>query len=161
MSVIRKIVTGAIFFILASAASGCLKPIKVEGTAMSPTMNDGDRWFVTMSIDDVRRGDIIEFRFPKDETKRYVKRVIGLPGERVEIRAGAVLINGELLVEDYLDENYNLRAPWFPVKIVPSNHYFVMGDNRDNSSDSRYWGTVDQSLIEGKLYTRYIEGKKP
>ena len=78
---------------------------------MSPTMNEGDRWFMTSSIDDIKRGDIIDFRFPKDETKQYVKRVVGLPGERVEIRAGVVLINGEPIAEDYLDQKYNRASP--------------------------------------------------
>ena len=88
-----------------------------------------------------------------------MKRIIGLPGERVEIRGGEVLINGEPIVEDYLDQRYNQSSPTFQEQMVPSNHYFVLGDNRDNSSDSRYWGTVDRSLIEGKLYMRYAAGK--
>ena len=125
---------------------------------MLPAMNDGDRWLVTTSIGDLKRGDVVVFRYPKDETKSYVKRVIGLPGERVEIRAGVVLINGQPLAEDYVDRDHNKAAASFPQKVVPDNHYFVMGDNRDNSSDSRYWGPVDRSLIEGKLYTRYFNG---
>ena len=124
-------------------------------------MNDGDRWLVTASPSEVKLGDIIMFRFPKDETKHYMKRVVGLPGERIAIRDGIVLVNDEPIVEEYLDQNNNQSVSWFPEKVVPDNHYFVMGDNRDNSSDSRYWGTVDHSLIEGKLYERYSEGKKP
>ena len=156
----RQFGIATIILMIAFATSGCLRPIRVEGTAMSPTLNDGDRWFVTTSLDELKRGDIIDFRFPKDETKHYVKRVIGLPGERIEILAGAVLINGEPIIEDYVDPLYNQNSPTLPEKVIPDNHYFVLGDNRDNSSDSRYWGTVDRSLIEGKLYSRYSEGKK-
>jgi len=155
----RRISIGTIVFILAFAASGCVKPVRVEGAAMLPTLNDGDRWLTT-AASDLKRGDIIVFRYPKDETKSYVKRVVGLPGERVEIRAGVVRINGEPIVEDYLDQNYNHSSQWFPERVIPDNQYFVLGDNRDNSSDSRYWGTVDRSLIEGKLYTRYFTGKR-
>ena len=146
------------FFLL--GATGCIKPVVIEGTAMSPTLADGERWFVTMNPGEIQRGDIIEFRYPKDETKRYVKRVVGLPGETIEIRAGVVHINGAPLPEGYLPpESNNKAGSSFPEKRVPENHFYVLGDNRDNSADSRYWGTVDRSLIEGKLYMRYSSGK--
>jgi signal peptidase I len=121
-------------------------------------MNAGDRWFVTGAIDDLKRGDIIEFKYPKDETKHFMQRIVGLPGERIEIREGKTFINGQPLVEDYLDPAFNKALPSFPEKAIPENKFFVMGDNRDNSSDSRYWGPVDRSLIEGKFYMRYMAG---
>lgn len=127
---------------------------------MAPTMNDGDRWFVAISIDDLKRGDVIEFRYPKDETKHYIERIIALPGEKIEIRSGKTFINGQPIVEDYLDPSFNQAALWFPERVIPNNKFFVMGDNRDNSSDSRYWGPVDRSLIVGKLSTRYIAGDR-
>ena len=147
------------FFLL--GATGCIKPVVIEGTAMSPTLADGERWFVTMNPEEIQRGDIIEFRYPKDETKRYVKRVVGLPGETIGIRAGVVHINGAPLPEGYLPaESNNKLGASFPEKLVPENHFYVLGDNRDNSSDSRYWGTVDRSLVEGKLYMRYSSSEK-
>ena len=140
--------------------SGCLRPVMVEGKAMLPTLKEGDRWFVTSSTDDLKRGDIILFRYPKDETKYYRKRIIALPSEKIEIREGAVLINGQPIPEDYVDPSFNQGKLWFPQRAIPENKFFVMGDNRDNSSDSRYWGLVDRSLIEGKFYMRYIAGNE-
>lgn len=149
-----------IISLLLLAATSCVKPAIIEGTAMRPTLEDGDRWFVTMNPGEIRRGDIIEFRYPKDETKRYMKRVVGLPGETIEIRGGVVYIDGAALAEDYVPAETNKTGSSFPEKLIPENHYYVLGDNRDNSSDSRYWGTVDRSLIEGRLYMRYYSGKK-
>ena len=146
------------FFLL--GATGCIKPVVIEGTAMSPTLADGERWFVTMNPGEIQRGDIIEFRYPKDETKRYVKRVVGLPGETIEVRGGVVHINGSALTEDYVPAERNQTGASFPQKHIPENHFYVLGDNRDNSSDSRYWGTVDRSLVEGKLYMRYSSSEK-
>lgn len=127
---------------------------------MRPTLEDGDRWFMSSNIANLERGDIIVFRYPKDQSKWYMKRIIGLPREKVEIREGKTYIDGSRISEDYLDQNLNQAGTWFPEVEVAEGHYFVMGDNRDNSSDSRYWGTVKSSLIEGKLYLRYISGNK-
>lgn len=127
---------------------------------MRPTLEDGDRWLVSSNVGDLDRGDIIVFRYPKDQSKWYMKRIIGLPREKVEIREGKTYIDGSRISEDYLDQNLNQAGNWFPEVEIAEGHYFVMGDNRDNSSDSRYWGTVESSLIEGKLYLRYISGNK-
>jgi len=140
-----------------------VQPVKVEGTSMLPRLHDGERIFVNKLIyyDEYRwapkieRGDIVVFWYPEDPSKSYIKRVIGLPGETVEIREGAVLINGSPLVESYLDPKSNLATKSQAPAVVKLNYYFVMGDNRDNSSDSRSWGLVPKKYIYGKALFRY------
>jgi len=140
-----------------------VQPVKVEGTSMLPRLHDGERIFVNKLIyyDEYRwapkieRGDIVVFWFPDDPSKSYIKRVVGLPGDTVEMREGNVLINGTVLEEKYLDpkENLSTRSQG-PIYVKP-NYYFVMGDNRDNSSDSRSWGLVPKKYIYGKALLRY------
>ena len=140
------------------------QPVVVEGTSMVPQLHDGERLLVnkliyykfeSVSWGHIERGDIVVFWFPNDPDKSYVKRVIGLPGEMVEIRAGRVYIDGQELAESYLDTEHNKALPSFPSRKVEPHHYFVMGDNRDNSSDSRYWGLVPEKYIYGKAFFRY------
>jgi len=140
------------------------QPVVVEGTSMVPQLHDGERLLVNKLIyykfqgfswGHLERGDIVVFWFPNDPDKSYVKRVIGLPGEMVEIRNGRVYIDGQELNESYLDTEHNKSMPSFPPKKVEMHHYFVMGDNRDNSSDSRYWGLVPEKYIYGKAFFRY------
>ncbi|MDQ3321469.1 MAG: signal peptidase I [Acidobacteriota bacterium] len=140
------------------------QPVVVEGTSMLPQLHDGERLLVdklvyykikSFSWGHIERGDIIVFWYPKDPDKSYVKRVIGLPGESVEVRDGTVFVNGQQLDEPYLDPERNQSLPSFPLRKVEEHYYFVMGDNRDNSSDSRYWGTVPEKYIYGKAFFRY------
>ena len=140
------------------------QPVVVEGTSMLPQLHDGERLLVNkliyykfknVSWGHLERGDIVVFWYPREPDKSYVKRVIGLPGETVEVRNGVVLINGQELSETYLDPLYNQSLPNFPAKKIDEHFYFVMGDNRDNSSDSRYWGTVPEKYIYGKAFFRY------
>src|SRR4029078_4366035 len=141
-----------------------IQPVVVEGTSMVPQLHDGERLLVnklvyykiqSLSCGHIERGDIVVFWFPNDPDKSYVKRVIGLPGETVEIGAGRVYINGEELKEPYLDSEHNQSLRDNVVRKVEEHHYFVMGDNRDNSSDSRYWGLVPEKYIYGKAFFRY------
>lgn len=129
-----------------------------------------------MPIREVRRGDIIVFRYPLQPETDFVKRVIGLPGETIEIRDKKVFVNGRQLNEPYtlfddpqvyplqpaLPEPYRSRDQMAPFK-VPEGQYFAMGDNRDRSSDSRYWGTVPRSMIKGRAFMVYwsFEGEPP
>jgi len=140
-----------------------VQPVKVEGTSMLPRLHDGERIFVNKLIyyDEYRwapkidRGDIVVFWFPDDPSKSYIKRVVGLPGDTVEMREGNVIINSTLLEEKYLNPKENLSTrSQAPVYDKP-NYYFVMGDNRDNSSDSRSWGLVPKKYIYGKALLRY------
>jgi len=141
-------------------AACSFQPIAVEGTAMKPAFNDGDKIFIDKNLGELKRGDVITFLYPKDRSKWYFKRIIGLPGETIEIRSGKVYINGQVLDEPYVDESFNQSKMNMPPQIIPENQYFVMGDNRDNSSDSRYWGTVPKELITGEYYTTYSKAKE-
>jgi signal peptidase I len=140
-----------------------VQPVKVEGTSMLPRLHDGERIFVNKLIyydeyrwaPKVERGDIVVFWFPDDPSKSYIKRVIGLPGDTVEVRDGLVRINGSILEEQYLDPKSNLSSRSQAPVYVKLNYYFVMGDNRDNSSDSRSWGLVPKKYIYGKALLRY------
>jgi signal peptidase I len=141
-----------------------VQPVVVEGTSMVPQLHDGERLLVNklvyyniqgVSWGHLERGDIVVFWFPKEPDKSYVKRIIGLPGETVEVRSGKVYIDGIELQEEYLDSEHNQSLPTWPAKKVEKHHFFVMGDNRDNSSDSRYWGLVPEKYIYGKAFFRY------
>jgi signal peptidase I len=140
-----------------------VQPVKVEGTSMLPRLHDGERIFVNKLIyyDEFRwapkieRGDIVVFWFPDDPSKSYIKRVIGLPGDTIEVHEGLVRVNGRDIEETYLDPRLNLsHRSQAPIYVRP-NYYFVMGDNRDNSSDSRIWGLVPKKYIYGKALFRY------
>jgi len=135
------------------------QPVKVEGTSMLPRLHDGERIFVNKLIyyglPEIERGDIVVFWFPNDPTKSYIKRVIGLPGETVQMRAGRIFINGKELQEPYLETSLNVASSDDPPVYVKPHYYFVMGDNRDNSSDSRSWGLVPEKYIYGKALFRY------
>jgi signal peptidase I len=140
------------------------QPVVVEGTSMLSEIHDGERLIVNKLIyykiqryswGHLERGDIVVFWYPKNPEKSYVKRIIGLPGETVEMKNGVVYINGEEMHEDYLDQEHNQTSMDFSPKKVEDHYYFVMGDNRDNSSDSRLWGTVPEKYIYGKVFFRY------
>lgn len=162
LRLVRDIFLIIVVFILFGVFA--VQPVVVEGTSMLPQLNDGERLLVnklvyykiqSVSWGHLERGDIVVFWFPKEPDKSYVKRIIGLPGEQVEVREGKVIIDGQQLNEDYLDIEHNQSLPSFPPKKVEEHHYFVMGDNRDNSSDSRYWGLVPEKYIYGKAFFRY------
>jgi signal peptidase I len=134
-----------------------VQPVKVEGTSMQPHLTDQERIFVNKFVyhfSAISRGDIVVFWYPRDETKSLIKRVIGLPGDTVEIQAGSVVVNSEPLVEPYLDPDYVDSLSFGPV-LVPEGHYFVLGDHRDSSNDSRNWGAVPANKIFGKAILRY------
>src|SRR5215213_2323346 len=136
-----------------------IQPVKVEGTSMLPRLHDGERIFVNKliyyGVPKLERGDIVVFWYPNDPSKSYIKRVVGLPGETVEVREGRVMINGRVLEETYLDPQLNLSHMNHQPVLVKDHYYFVMGDNRDHSSDSRFWGLVPEKYIYGKALFRY------
>ncbi|MFQ5778900.1 MAG: signal peptidase I, partial [Terriglobia bacterium] len=102
----------------------------------------------------IQRGDVVVFRYPRDPRKSFIKRVVGLPGEMVEIRRGVVYINGNALQENYLRQGvYDHNS--YPKLRLSSKEYFVLGDHRRNSNDSRAWGTVDRDYIYGKAVFAY------
>jgi signal peptidase I len=134
-----------------------VQPVKVEGTSMQPRLVDQERIFVNRFIyrfQDVRRGDVVVFWYPKDHSKSFIKRVMGIPGDEVEIRNGVVYVNGARMSEPYLKSEFQDYKS-FRKTVVPAGQYFVLGDHRNSSNDSRSWGFVDQNLIYGKAIFSY------
>jgi signal peptidase I len=133
-----------------------VQAFKVQGTSMSPELKDGERILVNKFLyyfGDIERGDVVVFWYPEDPELSFIKRVVALPGETVEIRSGAVLVNGAPLDEPYVaGQNADLRS--FPPHEVRPGHYFVLGDNRKGSNDSRSWGLVPERYVYGKAFLR-------
>jgi signal peptidase I len=128
------------------------QPVRVEGTSMLPMLEDQDRLFVNKlayRVGEIKRGDVVVFLYPHDHTKSYIKRVIGLPGERVRIEQGQVYVNGKELVEDYVPLRFEDSRSVGTMVLKPGE-YWVMGDHRSISSDSRDFGPVERDLIYGK-----------
>jgi signal peptidase I len=133
------------------------QPVKVEGTSMMPSLEDQERIFVNKfvyRIEPIQRGDIIVFRYPRDPSKSFIKRVIGLAGDRIQIDAGRVYVNGSAIDEDYVPRSYEDERS-YPEIIVPPDSYFVLGDHRSLSNDSRDFGPVGQTYIYGKAVFGY------
>src|SRR6266850_3281375 len=131
------------------------RTVVFEGTSMLPTIKNAQKLY-TEKLDaeskvKLARGDILVFKYPKDPSKGYIKRLIGLPGDTVEIRAGEVWVNDSKLSEPYVDSKMSLSQRSQPAVVVPARSYYVMGDNRDNSSDSRSWGFVPEELLIAKV----------
>jgi signal peptidase I len=128
------------------------QPVRVEGTSMQPELRDQDRLFINKfayRFESISRGDVVVFHYPRDPEKSYIKRVIGLPGDSLRIDDGRVYVNGQRIDESYVPKRYR-DARSMPEIVVPQGEYFVMGDHRSISSDSRDFGPVDRELIYGK-----------
>ena len=133
------------------------QPVKVEGTSMMPGLEDQERIFVNKFVyrwEPIQRGDIVVFRYPRDTSKSYIKRVIGVAGDRVRIEDGLVYVNDQALEEDYVPGEY-ADARSYPEIVVPTNSYFVLGDHRTMSNDSRDFGPVGERYIYGKAVFGY------
>ena len=167
------------------------QPVKVEGTSMMPSLVDQERIFINkfvyrFGLGEIARGDTVVFYYPSDPTKSYIKRVIGLPGDRLRIDAKQVYLNGRALEEPYKVHGTPYLEPYrdtFPAPpnrhverpavrmlaenvkggelVVPAGMYFALGDNRDNSLDSRYWGFVPRESIIGKPLFIYWSFEQP
>jgi signal peptidase I len=133
------------------------QPVKVEGTSMMPSLDDQERIFINKfvyRIEPIQHGDIIVFRYPHDPAKSFIKRVIGVAGDHVRIENGRVYLNDKQLVEDYVPRAYADDRS-YPDVVVPPDSYFVLGDHRSLSNDSRDFGPVDASYIYGKAVFGY------
>jgi signal peptidase I len=133
------------------------QPVKVEGTSMAPLLSDQERIFINKFVyrfEAIQRGDVVVFWYPLDHSKSFIKRVVGLPGESVEIRQGAVYVNGQIVPEPYVPPQYEDLSDFGPVG-VPKDCYFVMGDHRISSNDSRVFGPVASQFIYGRAVFAY------
>lgn len=133
------------------------QPVKVEGGSMEPGLEDQERIFINKLVyrwESIGRGDIIVFRYPRDTHKSFIKRVIGLPGDRVRIAYGRLFLNGKLMDEPYVPSQFEDTRS-YPETIVPAETYFVLGDHRSMSNDSRDFGPVQRSFIYGKAVFGY------
>jgi signal peptidase I len=133
------------------------QPVKVEGTSMLPGLDDQERIFINKFVyrlEPIERGDIVVFRYPRDLSKSYIKRVIGMAGDHVSIDDGAVYVNGRRIMEPYVPILYaDLRS--YPEIVVPQHSYFLLGDHRTMSDDSRDFGPVSEEFIYGKAVFGY------
>jgi signal peptidase I len=128
------------------------QPVRVEGTSMQPELRDQDRLFINKfayHFESISRGDVVVFHYPLDPEKSYIKRVIALPGDTLSIDEGRVFVNGKRVNELYVPRQYR-DARSMPEMVIPPNEFFVMGDHRSISSDSRDFGPVARNLIYGK-----------
>src|SRR6266849_2530297 len=133
------------------------QPVKVEGTSMTPLISDQERIFINKFVyrfEPIGRGDVVVFWYPLDRSKSFIKRVVALPGETVEIRQGRVYVNGKRLNEPYVLPQFTDVSTFGPVR-VPPDEYFVMGDHRASSNDSRVFGPVPTHYIYGKAVFAY------
>jgi len=133
------------------------QPVKVEGTSMAPLLSDQERIFINKFVyrfEPIQRGDVVVFWYPLDHSKSFIKRVVGLPGETVEIRQGAVYVDGKIVPEPYVPPQYEDLSDFGPVH-VQKDFYFVMGDHRISSNDSRVFGSVASGYIYGRAVFAY------
>jgi len=133
------------------------QPVKVEGTSMAPLLSDQERIFINKFVyrlEPIGRGDVVVFWYPLDRSKSFIKRVVGLPGDTVEIRQGRVIVNGQRLKEPYLPGRPADWTTYGPLR-VPPEEYFVLGDHRASSNDSRVFGPVHNRYIYGKAVFAY------
>ena len=133
------------------------QPVKVEGTSMAPLLSDQERIFINKFVyrfEPIRREDVVVFWYPLDRSKSFIKRVIALPDEVVQIRAGVVYVDGQALSEPYVPPQYEDLSDYGPVR-VPKDMYFVMGDHRISSNDSRVFGPVPSRFIYGRAVFAY------
>jgi signal peptidase I len=151
VDILETLVLSVVLFVSINMISA---RIRVDGASMEPTLVSGEYVIVnrlSYRLGSPQRGDIIVFHFPRDPKEEYIKRIIGLPGDEVEVKNGAVYVNGQLLNESYLKVKMDYLGTWS----VPEGQLFVLGDNRNNSSDSHDWGTVPMDYVVGKAVLVY------
>jgi signal peptidase I len=141
------------FFLITFVAQA----FRVQGTSMEPLLRDGDRILVNKlayRVGPIERGDVVVFWYPRDPSVSFIKRVVGLPGDQVEIRAGQVFVNGTPVREAYLPREFR-DLDSLPLTEVRRGYYFVLGDHRRSSNDSRSWGLVPEKYIYGRATFRF------
>ena len=151
VDILETLLLSVVLFFLINAVSA---RIKIDGSSMEPNLHHGE--FVIVSKINYRfgepeRGDVVVFDFPRNITQEYIKRIIGMPGEQIRVGDGKVYINGMLRTEPYLNIEPKYEGEW----VVPENNLFVLGDNRNNSSDSHTWGIVPMDNVIGEALLIY------
>jgi len=141
-----------VVLVLMSIIFGLYQPVRVDGTSMLPVLEDQDKLLINKFVyrfNDIHRSDVVVFYYPRDHSKSYIKRVIALPGDDLSINHGKVVVNGVAVKENYVPLKYEDERSQ-PEMLVPPGEYFVMGDHRSISSDSRDFGPVSRDLIYGR-----------
>jgi signal peptidase I len=141
------------FFLIAFVAQA----FRVQGSSMQPLLGDDERIIVSKLVyrlHPIERGDVVVFWYPRDPSVSFIKRVVGLPGETVELRSGTLYVDGRRIEESYIDPVFQEFDSSPPVE-VPPGHYYVLGDHRSSSNDSRNWGEVPERYIYGKAFFRF------
>jgi signal peptidase I len=159
----RLAYTAAAAIVVLAAPLTVLRAYVISAPSMESTYSVGDHVIVTTLVGDLHHGDLIFFRYPEDRRLTFVKRVIGLPGDRIRIEDKEVFRNGERLIEPYASHKtayLDTTRDNYAERVVPENSVFVLGDNRDNSADSRFWGFVPQSDIVARPWFVYWPAAK-
>ncbi len=155
-SILREIVeTVLLTLLIFLAVRTLIQNFRIEGTSMEPNLHDGQYLIINKLLyylHPPERGDVVVFHYPKNPRRDFIKRVIGLPGEKVEVRGERIFINGEELEEPYTLHTSNYT--WGPQRLG-EDEYFVLGDNRNSSSDSHNWGSLSRDAIIGKAWISY------
>ena len=141
------------FFLITFVAQA----FRVQGTSMLPVLADSERIIVNKFVyrfRTIERGDVVVFWFPKDPSVSFIKRVVGLPGDTVELRRGVVYVNGQRIDESYVLSSFRDDESHEPVTVA-KGYYYVLGDHRSSSNDSRSWGEVPEKYIYGKAFFRF------
>ncbi len=149
--VVETILLSALLFFGINAVSA---RIRVDGFSMEPSLHNGEFVIVNKlayKFGGPERGDVIVFRYPRDPEQEYIKRVIGLPGDTVRVSGGEVYVNNQVIDEPYIAASPRYQSQWS----IPENSLFVLGDNRNNSSDSHNWGPVPMEHVIGKALFVY------
>lgn len=149
--IIETLLLTIFFFWLVNTATG---RYRVQGHSMMPTMREGQYLIInklSYYLEEPERGDIIVLHFPRDRSREYIKRVVGVPGDQIDVGEGMVSVNGVMLDEPYIADEPNYSGTW----LVPEEQFFVLGDNRNNSSDSHSWSFLPRSDIVGRAWVVY------
>jgi signal peptidase I len=152
IDLLQTLILAVILYFLIDAA---IARVRVENVSMQPTLVQGEFILVNKLAyklgGDVQRGDIIVFHYPGNPAEDYIKRIVGIPGDHIQIGGGKVLINNQQAIEPYIASPPNYTGEWD----VPEGHVFVLGDNRNSSSDSHSWGFVPKEYIVGRALAIY------
>ena len=150
------VAVAAALCVLAAVVGPGLQLARIEGQTMAPTLGDQDRVIVNRlayAMSSPQRGDVVMLRYPRDQRKLFVKRVIAEGGDTLRIEDGRVYVNDRLLDDAYVAADARTHED-LGNQVIPAHQYVVMGDRRNNSSDSRYWGLVQEDLILGRVFAR-------